>query len=127
MKLIMENFNKFLAEEEGETSDSPQPGELDFIPKMEMVYTTKDGKTLLVIAGGREGEVVFEDNPIMAGQEAINAIESKEEMVSFLTDIKNRELDNILNIPEGDTEAFYGAVEELLASGLLDSDDEDEA
>ncbi len=124
MKLIMENFNKFLlAEEEGETV-SPQSGELDIRLGSEMEYTTKDGKTLLVIAGVPDGEVVFEDKPIMAGQEAIDALESKEEMVSFLTDIKNKKLDNFLKIPENDTEAFYGAVEELLDSGLLDSDDE---
>ena len=92
MKLIMENFNKFLlAEEEGETV-SPQSGELDIRLGSEMEYTTKDGKTLLVIAGVPDGEVVFEDKPIMAGQEAIDALESKEEMVSFLTDIKNKKL-----------------------------------
>ena len=122
MKLIMENFNKFLTEEEGETN-SPQAGKLDFNPKMEMVYTTEKGDTLRVDMDA-DGVVVFRDITIMAGQEAIDALESKEEMVSFLTDIKNKKLDNFLKIPENDTEAFYGAVEELLDSGLLDSDDE---
>ena len=111
MKLIMENFNKFLAEQEGETSNLPRPGGLDFNPTLEMEYTTKDGKTLLVINAGDDGVVVFNGENIMTGPKVIAALEDKESMKDFLNTLR-------------DDPAAPAAVGELLDSGLLDSDDE---
>ena len=128
MKLIMENFKKFLTEEEGKTSDSPQPGELYFNPKMEMEYTTKDGKTLLVRAGPPDDEVVFRNKNIMAGQQAGDALKSKKNMYSFLTKIEDAlsgkivdaEFKDLLQkILGDDRKAFLSALKELLDSGLL--------
>ena len=113
MKLIIENFNKFLKEEEekGETSNLPHRGGLDFNPTLEMEYTTKDGKTLLVINAGDDGVVVFNGENIMTGPEVIDALKDKKSMEDFLDTLK-------------DDLVAGAAIGELLASGLLGSEDE---
>ena len=98
-------------ESEDKTSDSPPPGELDFNPEIKMEYTTKDGKTLLVINAGDDGTVVFNGENIMAGQKAIDALEDKGSMKDFLKTLR-------------DDPVAGDAVGELLDSGRLDSDDE---
>ena len=137
MKLIMENFNKFLKEEEekgekGKTINSPQTDDkLKFNPEMKMVYTTEKGDTLRV-AVDADGVVVFRNKDIMAGQEAIDALKSKENMYLFLTKIEDAivgkivdaEFKDQLKISGVDREALKIALKELLDSGLLDSDDE---
>ena len=130
MKLIMENFNKFLTEEEGETN-SPQAGKLDFNPEMKMVYTTEKGDTLRVDVDA-DGVVVFRNINIMAGQKAVNALKSKENMYLFLTKIEDAlsgkivdaEFKDLLQkmlqkILGDDRKAFLSALQELLNSGLL--------
>ena len=118
MKLIMENFNKFLAEEKEQgveklkftLSKLDDEGRLISVGSLgSLEYTTKDGKKFKINYDGGDVGVFLDDTRIdqAGGAEAQEALESVENMKEYLEQLKDD----------------YPVVEELLNSGLLDKDE----
>ena len=126
MKLIMENFNKFLKEEEELKGKEQGVQKLKFtLSKLDdegrliddtslgsLEYTTEDGKIFEIAVAGGDARVFLDGTPIDQDEtdrkidplEAQEALESVENMKKYLEQLKDD----------------YPVVEELLNSGLLD-------